>query len=65
MIVLSHGVFGLDTGETIGPHAVNSYAKWGEMLLRWSTDFLSRVDECATLETKRSLGRTLKRNAMA
>lgn len=66
MIVLSHGVFGLDTGASIGPHPVKSYAIWGEMLLRWSTDFLSRVDECATLETKRSLGRAgLRRTTMA
>lgn len=66
MIVLSHGVFGLDAGASIGPHAVNSHAIWGDMLQRWSVDFLNRVDERATPETRRSLGRaSLRRNAMA
>lgn len=57
MLVLSHGSFPVSAGERFGPEAVTSYAIWGEMLLRWSKDFLKKVDSVASPSIVNSLGR--------
>jgi hypothetical protein len=62
MLVLSHGSFPVSAGERFGPRAVTSYAIWGEMLLRWSKDFLEKVDAGASRGVLRSLGRTGSRS---
>lgn len=54
--VVSHGTFPSDVGARIGPHAAQDYDQWADMLLRWAKDFLSRLDQIASPDTKRLLG---------
>jgi hypothetical protein len=60
MMVLSHGSFPVSAAERFGLEASDSYAIWGDMLLRWSNDFLSKLDSIATPAVRRALGRSTK-----
>ena len=55
-LVVSHGTFPAAVGRQIGPYEADDYTPWAEMLSRWTDDFLARLDERGTLETKRLLG---------
>ena len=55
-LVVSHGTFPASVGRQIGPYEAEDYTPWAEMLSRWVDDFLTRLDERGTLETKRLLG---------
>ena len=56
VIVLSHGFFPVSTAERFGDKKIMSHAPWGEMILRWSSDFLKKLGVMASDETKRLLG---------
>ena len=59
LIVLSHGSLPLGAAERFGnkPNKrVTSYGIWGDMLVRWSQDFLQKLNMTASARTKRSLG---------
>lgn len=60
-IVVSHGTFPADIGGGIGPYAASDYGPWAEMLSRWAHDFLARLDQLASRETKRLLGMAARR----
>jgi 7-cyano-7-deazaguanine synthase in queuosine biosynthesis len=65
LMVLSHGSFPLSAAERFGPHASDSYGIWAKMLLRWSEDFLSKVDSVATPDVKRALGRAVRKGQVS
>jgi len=54
--VVSHGTFPADIGQRIGPYEAADYGPWADMLSRWAHDFLSRLDQCGSAETKCLLG---------
>lgn len=54
-MVLSHGAFSPALGERFGPHAVNDYRIWSEMLSRWARDFLVKVRQFSSSATKQIL----------
>jgi 7-cyano-7-deazaguanine synthase in queuosine biosynthesis len=56
IIVLSHGFFPVATAERFGDKKITSHAPWGDMLLRWSNDFLKKLGVMSSAETKRLLG---------
>lgn len=64
-LVVSHGVFPADVGGTIGPYAAADYGPWAEMLSRWAQDFLSRLDQVGSRQTKRLLGFAARRRTQA
>lgn len=64
LMVLSHGSFPLSAAERFGPNATDSYAIWGDMLLRWAKDFLAKVDTIATPEVRKALGRLARMGGM-
>jgi len=55
-LVTSHGTFPAEIGRRIGPYEATDYGPWANMLYRWAHDFLSRLDQYGTTETKRLLG---------
>lgn len=55
MAVLSHGYFALDAGLRFGGRKVDNYDVWGNMLLRWSEDFLSKVMKLCSPKSRRIL----------
>lgn len=57
LMVLSHGSFPLSAAKRFGPNATDSYSIWGDMLLRWAEDFLTKVDTIAAPEVRKALGR--------
>jgi hypothetical protein len=61
LIVLSHGNFSIDVGERFGPHPVHSYSPWADMLTRWASDFLDKVDSIAAPSVRRALGRSSRK----
>lgn len=63
LIVLSNGFFPLSAAETFGDKKARSYGLWGEMLLRWSEDFLLKLDTLASPGTKRLLGINAKKKS--
>lgn len=64
LMVLSHGVFAPDIGGRIGPSPAKDYSPWSEMLLRWSRDYLDKVQKLSSSSTKQILGiGTVKRRA--
>jgi hypothetical protein len=56
LTVLAHGAFPLAVAAQFGAKSAASYAIWGDMLLRWSKDFLQKLDMMATAKTKRAIG---------
>ncbi|HEY1173174.1 MAG TPA: Qat anti-phage system QueC-like protein QatC [Verrucomicrobiae bacterium] len=56
LIALSHGSFPLSAGERFGGKPVQNYDIWGEMLFRWATDFLGKIDKVGSVRTKKALG---------
>lgn len=42
-LVVSHGAFPANCGDTIGPFASANYGLWGDMLARWAREFLEIV----------------------
>lgn len=60
-LVVSHGTFPADIGRRIGPYEVADYGPWADMLSRWADDFLSRLDQCASVGTNRLLGVATRR----
>ncbi len=56
LVVLAHGLFPLDSGERFGDQAVESYSAWSEMIERWATDFLEKLERVTTADTKRIIG---------
>lgn len=56
LTVLAHGAFPLSAAAQFGPASTNSYAIWGDMLQRWSKDFLDKLDILASIKTKQLLG---------
>ena len=56
LLVLSPGSFPLAAAKTFGDKKIASYGIWGDMFLRWSEDFLSKLNVMASVETKRELG---------
>ena len=64
IMVLSHGSFPLSAAERFGPNASDSYSVWGDMLLRWAEDFLTKVDTVATPAVRRSLGRSVRKSSV-
>jgi 7-cyano-7-deazaguanine synthase in queuosine biosynthesis len=52
MIVLAHGFFPTNAAERFGEKKA-SYSIWGDMLLRWSKDFLKKLNVMASVETRR------------
>jgi hypothetical protein len=56
LTVLAHGAFPLSAAAQFGPASTNSYAIWGDMLQRWSKDFLDKLDILASEKTKQLLG---------
>jgi 7-cyano-7-deazaguanine synthase in queuosine biosynthesis len=61
LMVLSHGSFPVSAGERFGPKPTSSYSVWADMLLRWSEDFLAKVDTLSAPTVKRALGRMTKK----
>jgi hypothetical protein len=55
LVVLSHGAFPLSSAAQFGTKGAMSYAVWGDMLLRWSKDFLQKIDAMASPKTKRAI----------
>jgi len=55
-LVLSHGYFPSDAGCTIGTTDTSSYDPWIEMLRRWASDFLLKVRNNASIQTRQQLG---------
>lgn len=54
-IVVSHGTFPTDVGIRIGPYTSQDYSPWADMLLRWAKEFLSCLEQNASISTKRLL----------
>ena len=54
-MVLSHGTFSPALGERFGPHAINDYRIWSEMLSRWALDCLVKVQKFSSAATKQIL----------
>lgn len=55
-LILSHGHFPSDVGGSIGTTATTSYDPWIEMLRRWADDFLLKVQNNASVQTRQALG---------
>jgi 7-cyano-7-deazaguanine synthase in queuosine biosynthesis len=55
IIVVSNGHFPLAAAERFGYGRAASFSIWGDMLLRWSTDFLQKLNAMASAQTKREL----------
>lgn len=55
-LVLSHGHFPSDVGGTIGTADTENYDPWVEMLRRWAIDFISKVQNKASAQTRAALG---------
>lgn len=53
LVVMAHGTFPLKSGERFGDEAVDSYSPWSEMIERWATDFLVKLGEVTTADTRR------------
>jgi hypothetical protein len=54
--VLSQGYFPANIGGTIGPHSVDNYGVWSQMVYEWSVDFLSKINRVCCNGTRRLLG---------
>jgi len=54
-MLLSHGAFSPSMGGRFGPHATEDYSIWSEMLLRWATDFMTKVQQLSSGSTKKIL----------
>ena len=52
-IVVSHGTFPAEIGRYIGPYEAPDYGPWADMLSRWANEFLFRLDQYGSPETKR------------
>jgi hypothetical protein len=55
-LVVAQAAFAHDVGAQIGPGAARGYAEWSEMLKRWTDDFLKKLANAASRETKSVLG---------
>ncbi len=55
-LILSHGYFPSNVGSLIGTTATTSYDPWIEMLRRWADDFLLKVRNNASAQTRQALG---------
>jgi 7-cyano-7-deazaguanine synthase in queuosine biosynthesis len=55
ILILSHGYFPPDIGETIGLSVTGSYDPWIGMLRRWATDFICKVQNTASARTRRAI----------
>lgn len=60
-LVLSHGHFPSDVGETIGISETTNYDPWIEMLKRWAADFISKVQDNASAQTQQACGLALRK----
>jgi 7-cyano-7-deazaguanine synthase in queuosine biosynthesis len=54
-MVLSHGAFSPALGGRFGPHAIDDYRIWSEMLSRWARDFMIKVRQLSSVATKQIL----------
>ena len=55
-MLLSHGAFSPAMGQRFGPYPTDDYGIWSEMLLRWATDFINKVKQLSSGDTKKILG---------
>ncbi len=60
-LVLSHGHFPSNVGSMIGVAATTNYDPWVDMLRRWASDFISKVQSKASDQTRRALGLAIRR----
>ncbi len=56
MLVLSHGTFSPTAAAALGPYPAKDLSPWSDMVLRWSEDFLNKVESLASEGSRTILG---------
>lgn len=64
-IVLSHGFFRPTEAGQLADQLINDYRPWADMLVRWGSDYLQKVQKRSSPDTKRILGLPVRRQAHA
>jgi hypothetical protein len=64
-IVLSHGFFRPTEAGQLADQLMNDYRPWADMLVRWGSDYLQKVQKRSSPDTKRILGLPVRRQAHA